>query len=235
MIIYPMNALANDQRQRLGDISKALQDAGSEFDFTFGQYTGQTPENKSDRYRDGEAKWENRQPGELVFREQMRASPPHILLTNYSMLEYLLIRPEDSRLFDNGIGKHWRFIVLDEAHLHRGAQGAEMGMLMRRLKQRVSEGGRKDGFNCIATSATISSSQSLDDQQEVAEFANALFGEPFTSDDIIFGKTAVQEASRPRRSHLFVRGLESAFLLHEHGKDRVALIALRQMTASPCR
>ncbi len=223
MIIYPMNALANDQRQRLGDICKALQDAGSEFEFTFGQYTGQTPENERDRYRDGEAKWENRQPGELVFREQMRASPPHILLTNYSMLEYLLIRPSDSRLFDNGIGKHWRFIVLDEAHLHRGAQGAEMGMLMRRLKQRVSEGGRKDGFNCIATSATISSSQSFDDQQEVAEFANALFGEPFTGDDIIFGKTAVQEASRPSRSHLFVRGLESAFLLHEHGKDRVVL------------
>ena len=153
----------------------------------------------------------------------MRASPPNILLTNYSMLEYLLIRPNDSPLFDNGIGKHWRFVVLDEAHLHRGAQGAEMGMLMRRLKQRVRVGGRADGFSCIATSATIASSHSDETRQEVAGFAKALFGEAFTSDDIIFGKMAVQDAPRPRRSHLFVRGIESAFLTHENGEDKVAL------------
>ena len=223
MVIYPMNALANDQRQRLGDMCKALEDSGSNFRFTFGQYTGQTPENERDRYRDGQTKWENRLPGEIVFREDMRRSPPHILLTNYSMLEYLLIRPSDSPLFDNGIGKYWRFIVLDEAHLYRGAQGAEMGMLMRRLKQRVSAGGREHGFSCIATSATISSSQSDRDRHEVAEFANALFGEPFSDSDIIFGTTVEQDTLHPRRSHLFVRGLESAFLLHEDGKDKVAL------------
>ena len=223
MIIYPMNALANDQRQRLGDIGKALRDAGSDFRFTFGQYTGQTPEDERDRYRDAAAKLENRLPGELVMRKEMRASPPNILLTNYSMLEYLLIRPDDSPLFDNGIGKHWRFIVLDEAHLHRGAQGAEMGMLMRRLKQRVRAGGRADGFSCIATSATIASSQSPETCQEVAGFAETLFGETFTSDDIIFGKMAMQDDPQPRRNHLFVRGIESAFLVHENGNDRVAL------------
>ena len=223
MIIYPMNALANDQRQRLGDICEALADAGSNFGFTFGQYTGQTPENINDRYREGQAKWENRLPGEIVFREEMRQSPPQILLTNYSMLEYLLIRPNDSPLFDNGLGKHWRFIVLDEAHLHRGAQGAEMGMLMRRLKERVRAGGRKNGFSCIATSATISSSRSEDDRVDAAEFAKALFGEPFGSEDIIFGETIAQDTYDPRRRHLFVRGIESAFLVHEDGNDRVAL------------
>ena len=223
MIIYPMNALANDQRQRLGDICEALADAGSNFGFTFGQYTGQTPENINDRYREGRAKWENRLPGEIVFREDMRQSPPQILLTNYSMLEYLLIRPNDSPLFDNGLGKHWRFIVLDEAHLHRGAQGAEMGMLMRRLKERVRAGGRENGFSCIATSATISSSRSEDDRADAAEFAKALFGEPFGSEDIIFGETIAQDTSDPRRRHLFVRGIESAFLVHEDGNDRVAL------------
>ena len=223
MIIYPMNALANDQRQRLGDICKSLQDAGSDFRFTFGQYTGQTPEDERDRFRDAAVKIDNRLPGELVLRREMRASPPNILLTNYSMLEYLLIRPDDSPLFDNGIGKHWRFIVLDEAHLHRGAQGAEMGMLMRRLKQRVRAGGRSGGFNCIATSATIASSQSAETRQEVAGFANSLFGEDFASNDIIFGEMAEQDDPHPRRSHLFVRGIESAFLIHENGKDRVAL------------
>ena len=223
MVIYPMNALANDQRQRLGNICAALREAGSDFQFTFGQYTGQTPENERDRFRDGARKAENRLPGELVFREEMRKNPPHILLTNYSMLEYLLIRPDDSPLFDGGIGRHWRFIVLDEAHAHRGARGAEMGMLMRRLKQRVRAGGRRDRFNCIATSATISSSGSDSDREEIAEFAEDLFGEPFTSGDVIFGQMSTEDGEYPRRNHAFVRGLESAFLIHRKGVDAVAL------------
>ena len=223
MVIYPMNALANDQRQRLGSICAALREAGSDFQFTFGQYTGQTPDNERDRFRDGAQKAENRLPGELVFREEMRDNPPHILLTNYSMLEYLLIRPHDSPLFDGGIGRHWRFIVLDEAHTHRGARGAEMGMLMRRLKQRVRAGGRRGRFSCIATSATISSSGSDSDKEEIAEFAKDLFGEPFTSDDVIFGEMSQQDGKYPRRNHVFVRGLESAFLIYRNDVDEVAL------------
>lgn len=222
LVIYPMNALANDQRNRLGEICARLADSASDFEFTFGQYTGQTPENINDRFRNGRFKQERRLPGELVFREEMRATPPHILLTNYSMLEYLLIRPQDSPLFERGA--HWRFIVLDEAHLHRGARGAEMGMLMRRLKQRVSAGGRSRQFSCIATSATITSVQSQAARAEVAAFASALFGEPFSDDCVIFGETQPQSnGSAPRRRHLFARALESAFLVHENGKDRVAL------------
>lgn len=224
MIIYPMNALANDQRQRLGALCRKLAAANSDFRFTFGQYTGQTPENIRDRFRNGQAKHDDRLPGEVVFREEMRAAPPNILLTNYSMLEYLLIRPHDSPLFERG--RHWRFIALDEAHLHRGARGAEMGMLMRRLKRRVSEGGRVSPFTCIATSATITSSQTQSARGEVAEFATALFGEPFSADadSVIFGKTLPQaNGGAPRRRHLFARALESAFLVHESGKDRVAL------------
>ena len=222
LVIYPMNALANDQRNRLGEICARLADSASDFEFTFGQYTGQTPENINDRFRNGRFKDERRLPGELVFREEMRATPPHILLTNYSMLEYLLIRPQDSPLFERGT--HWRFIVLDEAHLHRGARGAEMGMLMRRLKQRVSVGGRSRPFSCIATSATITSVQSQAARAEVAAFASALFGEPFSDDCVIFGETQPQSnGSAPRRRHLFARALESAFLVHENGKDRVAL------------
>ena len=93
MILYPMNALANDQRQRLGNLCKDLHEAGSGFQPTFGQYIGQTPENKGDARRNATAREEERQPGEMIFREEMRNKPPHILLTNYSMLEYLLIRP----------------------------------------------------------------------------------------------------------------------------------------------
>ena len=159
MILYPMNALANDQRERLGEICRNLRDADSSFKPTFGQYIGQSPQNARDHSRNASTREEERMTGELVFRDEMREFPPNILLTNYSMLEYLLIRPDDSPLFDNGRSKYWQFLVLDEAHQYRGAKGMEMGMLIRRLKQRLRDGGRQASFQCIATSATITSSQ----------------------------------------------------------------------------
>ena len=224
MILYPMNALANDQRDRLGQICEALHDAGSGFAPTFGQYIGQTPEDSKDSWRRGATREDERLPGELIFREEMRSAPPHILLTNYSMLEYLLIRPDDSPLFDVDRGRHWQFIVLDEAHQYRGAKGMEMGMLIRRLKQRLYDGGRKDPFRCIATSATMSSGESEEDKHVVAEFAKNLFGEPFSAPEVFFGESQQDAQNRtPRRYHAFVRALEGAFLVHKGGADAVVL------------
>ena len=224
MILYPMNALANDQRERLGVICRYLREAGSGFEPTFGQYIGQTPESAGDRWRNAAARAEDRLPGELVFRDEMRQSPPHILLTNYSMLEYLLIRPDDSPLFDDGRGVHWQFIVLDEAHQYRGARGMEMGMLIRRLKQRLRSGGRQGQFRCIATSATLSSGEGEKDKRTVAEFAQELFGEPFSAPGIVFGETRrADSAGSPRRYHAFLRALEGAFLVHRDGVDAVVL------------
>ena len=223
MILYPMNALANDQRERLGAIVEALSDAGSTFLPTFGQYIGQTPNNRSDRWRNAAAREEERLYGELIFREEMRTTPPHILLTNYSMLEYLLIRPDDSPLFDGGRGMRWQFIVLDEAHQYRGAKGMEMGMLIRRLKQRLTAGGRSAPFRCIATSATLSSGEGEDDKAAVAEFAAELFGESFSPSGVIFGSSRPRERRTPRRYHAFLRALEGAFLVHREGRDAVVL------------
>ena len=184
LILYPMNALANDQLRRLGEIHRQLKKAGARFDFSFGQYTGETPEHENDRWRNAKDKWEQRQPGEIVFRNAMRETPPNILLTNYSMLEYLLIRPNDNPLF---AGDRWTFLVLDEAHQYRGAQGIEMALLLRRLKSRIRKGGRGDApFRCIATSATIASSESQ--KQDVAQFAGDLFGEEFNKNNVIFGE-----------------------------------------------
>lgn len=230
LILYPMNALANDQRQRLGKICEELRNTDSSFQPTFGQYIGQTPENKGDHRRNARKREEERLPGELVFRQEMRDTPPHILLTNYSMLEYLLIRPDDSPLFvfdNNDMGRHWQFIVLDEAHQYRGVKGMEMGMLIRRLKQRLRAGGRGDqSFRCIATSATISSDKSEEGKVAVAQFAGELFGEPdgFSAENIVFGKREESENSnRPSRFHLFMRALEGAFLVRENGADKVVL------------
>ena len=189
LILYPMNALANDQRERLGQISENLKINSSTFNFSFGQYIGETPEDENDSFRNAKEKMNFRKHGELIFRKEMRENPPHILLTNYSMLEYLLIRPNDSQLFDNGRAKWWKFLVLDEAHQYRGAKGIEMGMLIRRLKQRLKEGGRREDFRCIATSATLAGGDH--DKAAVAKFASDLFGEKFNDNVVILG-TAVQ-------------------------------------------
>lgn len=226
LILYPMNALANDQRERLGAICKKLKENNSDFAPTFGQYIGQTPEDTTDNWRNARIRLDEKLPGELVFRKEMRNNPPHILLTNYSMLEYLLIRPDDSPLFDGDRGRHWQYIVLDEAHQYRGAKGMEMGMLIRRLKQRLRDGGYDGDFRCIATSATISTGENKQDKQAIAKFASELFGEDFSHDNIIFStrsNTADDNPTNVSRYHVFLRALEGAFLVHQNGNDIVKL------------
>ena len=170
LLIYPMNALVNDQLDRLRGLL-----AGTEI--TFGRYTSEL------RATEKEARQVLRDPmpNEVISREEIRTGRklPQILITNYAMLEYLLLRPQDTPLFQSGA---WRFVVLDEAHTYAGAQGIEVAMLMRRLKHRLGKGPGE--VRCIATSATLT-----DDNTEAAvTFAQNLFGEKFATDDIIFGE-----------------------------------------------
>ena len=178
LLLYPMNALVADQRDRLGEVAQILQQNPTGFQFTFGQYIGAT--------KDDTPPPDGGYPGELLTRADMQKSPPDILITNYSMLEYLLIRPEDSELFDHGRSEFWQFLVLDEAHQYRGAKGIEMALLMRRLKDRLRTGGRQAPFTCIATSATLGE-PSPESRTTVAAFASSLFDEPFSNDQVTFG------------------------------------------------
>jgi len=106
----------------------------------------------------------------------MQKKPPHILLTNYAMLEYMLLRPADNVFFDGEFAGHWKYIILDEVHVYDGANGIEIAMLLRRLKDRIvkSEPGK---LQIIATSATLGKGE--DDFPAVARFASTLFGETF--------------------------------------------------------
>ncbi|MCB8936407.1 MAG: DEAD/DEAH box helicase [Candidatus Promineofilum sp.] len=175
LLLYPMNALANDQLQRLRGLLQGYPA------ITYGRYTGETLEERAqalDAFRAREKR--DPPPNELLSRAAMRDAPPHILLTNYAMLEYLLLRPQDTELFDGPTGEHWRFIVADEAHVYDGATGIEVGMLLRRLRDRVLRGGR--GLRCIATSATLG--RGAEDFPAAARFAAALFDEPFAPGDV---------------------------------------------------
>jgi ATP-dependent helicase YprA (DUF1998 family) len=186
VLVYPLNALVNDQLDRLRVL---LRGTG----ITFGRYTSELEQKSEQARRQMEKEWRDMDPAqralfdqyplpnEIIGRDQIQEQGmlPQILITNYAMLEYLLLRPQDNPLFIQG---RWRFIVLDEAHTYAGAQGIEVGLLMRRLKLRL--GAEPGKTRCIATSATLTN----DDAGNACQFAEALFGEEFATDDIVFGE-----------------------------------------------
>jgi len=176
LILYPMNALARDQLDRLSDILKTYPD------ITFGSYTGEV-EHKYDDALETYKRMYNKSPidNELISREQIKDTPPNILITNYSMLEYLLLRPKDSILFNEDT---WKYLVIDEAHMYTGAKAIEIGMLVRRLKDRING---KGNIQCILTSASLGRGEK--DNEAIINFASKLCDEKFETHGIITGST----------------------------------------------
>ncbi|MEV5550614.1 protein kinase [Streptomyces sp. NPDC052309] len=165
IIVYPMNALANSQ---LKELEKYLRDGygdGRE-PVTFARYTGQEDDEKRRRIRD---------------------NPPDILLTNYVMLELMLTRPAD-RAGLITMARGLEFLVLDELHTYRGRQGADVALLVRRVREAC----RAPGVQCIGTSATMSSEGTVEDRKKaVADVASRLFGTTVDPGDVI-GETLVR-------------------------------------------
>lgn len=159
IVVYPMNALANSQR---GELEKFLTfgfGAGKEL-VTFARYTGQEKDEE---------------------RDNILRNPPDILLTNYVMLELVLTRPaERTRLVH--AAKGLQFLVLDELHTYRGRQGADVALLVRRVRDAC----QAPRLQCIGTSATMATDGTVAEQRvKVAEVASRLFGAEVNPERVI--------------------------------------------------
>ncbi|MFQ5799915.1 MAG: DEAD/DEAH box helicase, partial [Bacteroidota bacterium] len=185
LILYPMNALVADQVER---IYRWLQ--GQQW-LTVFHFTSETPEDARQANKCGEPQWD---PCRMRTREEARGfethdgqpirqepygNVPDIVITNYSMLEYMLCRPQDSRFF----GPDLRCIILDEAHLYSGALAAEIMMLLRRLRERCGVSPRE--VLHVATSATLGGND-----DDLRNFASSLFSTDQAKTHVIRGRYA---------------------------------------------
>jgi hypothetical protein len=161
VFLYPMNALVNDQVERLNTWLKDQPDTPNKV--TFLHFTSETPEDSKALKRSPLADV-SRNPSRLMTREEGRANPPDILITNYSMLEYMLCRPQDASFF----GPALRAFILDEVHLYGGTLAADICLLLRRVLIRC--GVDSDQVLQIATSATLGG-----DNSALRAFGAAIF------------------------------------------------------------
>ena len=173
IVIYPMNALANSQREELDKF------IGKSGPVSFARYTGQESAEE---------------------RERIQQSPPDILLTNFMMLELLMTRQGDldRKVIENCEGL--QFLVLDELHTYRGRQGADVAMLVRRVRERLAP----EGLQCIGTSATMASGGTSQERNaKVAEVASTLFATDIPAFNVI--TEDLERATDPSRTADSVR------------------------------
>lgn len=158
LCVYPMNALIGSQLDALEQFRRRN---WPDCPLTFARYTGQ------DRSTE--------------FRNRLLSDPPHILLTNYVMLELVLVRPTD-RVIVERMTRHLSLLAVDELHVYRGRQGADVAMLLRRLRERVGRG----DLLCIGTSATIATGSSQEERRRtIAEVGARLFGVAIGPEEVV--------------------------------------------------
>jgi superfamily II DNA/RNA helicase/very-short-patch-repair endonuclease len=171
IVVYPMNALANSQLHELEKfLAYGYPDNGRPV--TFERYTGQESEDEKTR----------------ILR-----NPPDILLTNYVMLDLVLTRPREREKLVRA-ARGLNFLVLDELHTYRGRQGADVAMLVRRVRDACEA----DDLQCVGTSATMSTEGSLARRREVvADVATSIFGAEVEAAHVI-GETLVRATADDR-------------------------------------
>lgn len=202
ILIYPMNALATDQARR---IAAAISGIPSLNGIRAGIYADAEPEN---------AAHEVTAESVITHRETMQKNPPDILLTNYKMLDYLLLRGRDKPLWERNDPESLRFLVVDEMHTFDGAQGADLALLLRRVKYRLST--PKDHLICVGSSATLGTGEEA--ATELRRYAETIFGEPFDAGAVVretrktpsevFGDPEYLDRPEPTEIHAALREAE---------------------------
>ncbi|WP_447895512.1 DEAD/DEAH box helicase [Vreelandella sp. GE22] len=167
LIIYPMNALATDQARRFAKECARLSPK-----LTVGLFTGDT---------ESEPCTVMREDSVITCKDTLRRSPPDILLTNYKMLDYLLMRPQDQALWKHNAPGVLRYLVVDELHTFDGAQGTDLACLIRRLRERLEIG---DELACVGTSATIGGDDDGDSGDMLA-YASDVFATSFDTASLV--------------------------------------------------
>jgi DEAD/DEAH box helicase domain-containing protein len=179
VVLYPMNALAADQARRIAEMVYGTDDDHPmRGKLRVGMYVG------------GKGKHRVMGPDHVIDdRDQLRAQPPDLLLTNYKMLDFLLLRPSDRRLWADNGPETLRYLVLDELHTYDGAQGTDVACLVRRLGARLDPAGTGSGFCPVGTSATVASegaaSEGGSSQARLLEFASQIFDRDFDAESVV--------------------------------------------------
>lgn len=171
ILIYPMNALATDQARRFA--SEIYRHSALRGNVRAGLFIGGEPDSEGTRNMTADSV--------ITCKKAMRENPPDILLTNYKMLDFLLLRPKDYAIFQQNSPKTLQYVVVDELHTFDGAQGTDLACLLRRLTFRLQT--PEKHLCCIGTSATLGSG--AEGKRKMAAFAEKLFGTPFGEDSII--------------------------------------------------
>ena len=168
ILIYPMNALATDQAGRIARLVDGTDSLRGKV--TAGIYIGQDRPSSDERMTGTRI---------IASRQTLVERPPDILLTNYKMLDYLLSRPRDQRLWRENGPDTLRWLVVDELHTFDGAQGTDLACLIRRLKARLQVS--DDKLVCVGTSATLGTGAG----PELVEYVSDVFGCAFAADSIV--------------------------------------------------
>ena len=197
IILYPMNALASDQARRFA--KEVHNNPAMEGKVRVGLYVG--------GQESGGGSKSMSETGVITNREEMRKSPPDILMTNYKMLDYLLIRQADRGIWAENQPDTLRYLVVDELHTFDGAQGTDLACLIRRVKARLKTPAQT--LCCVGTSATLGGEGN---EQAMVEFAEMIFGEPFKDEECAVAKVEDRVAlAKNLRRHNFLRAFLGYF------------------------
>ncbi|NQD59337.1 DEAD/DEAH box helicase, partial [Pseudomonas sp. CM25] len=167
IVIYPMNALATDQAKRF---AKEVYNQPSLKGLRVGLFVG----------GDGHGVKAMGPDQVITDKETLRQNPPDVLLTNYKMLDYLLMRPQDQKLWVNNGPDTLRYLVVDELHTFDGAQGTDLSLLIRRLRARFDLAPER--LICVGTSATLGGEDSV---VGLLQYASDIFSAPFPREAVI--------------------------------------------------